>query len=340
MSRQSIQDLADGDQFTEVFLAQDKQLRANRNGNYYVQLEIRDRTGMLMARVWNAGEPLFRSFENGDYVRVSGKVQKFQGALQAILTTLEKVPTESVDPAEFLPRTSRPADQLLARLGQFLHSLKHPALRALGEALWTDEALMRAFCTAPAGVRLHHATIGGLLEHTVTMMEAAERLLPLYPGVDRDLVLLGLVLHDLGKTRELVYQTHFAYSDVGQLLGHIQLGLEILSERQRVAEEWLGEPIPGELLVRLKHLVLSHHGELAHGSPKIPMTAEAMFVHLLDWFDTRMQMVLTEYQNASGGEPGWTGWNQTLSRRFYRGGGSRAERREDLPPSDDPARFT
>ena len=228
MTRRFVEQLADGENVDEVYLVVDKQLRANRNGNLYIQLELRDRTGNISARMWNAGEPLFKSFESGDFLLVKGKVQLFQGSLQLIATNLDKFDSNKVELTEFLPHTKQDINKLLERLKGMVRKVSDPHLRALAETYFIDNEFMRAFARCPAGVKVHHAYVGGLLEHVVTMMDVAEKILPLYPEVNRDLVIMGVFLHDSGKIRELSYGRTFAYSDEGQLLGHLTIGIEML----------------------------------------------------------------------------------------------------------------
>jgi 3'-5' exoribonuclease len=320
MGRRFVDQLRDGDALDEVFLATDKQLRVNRKGAQYVQLMLRDRTGGISARMWNAGDPVFRSFDDGDYLRAEGKVQLFEGSLQVILTHLERIEAEKVEVGDFLPHTEFDVPKLLEKLRLYLLRLANPHLRALAECFLMDEGFVRDFAACPAGVKLHHAYIGGLLEHSVTMMDIADRLAPFYPGVDRDQVLLGVFLHDAGKTRELTYGRAFGYSDEGQLVGHIAIGIEMLTEKVAHVPQLTGEPFPRELLVRLKHLVLSHHGTQEHGSPRVPMTPEAMLLHAIDLMDTRMHMVLRDIKEDRNSLTAWTPYNQTLGRRFYKGG--------------------
>jgi 3'-5' exoribonuclease len=320
MTRQSIGTLRDGDDLDEVFLAGDKQQRVNKNGNPFVQVEVRDRTGGLIARMWNAGDAVFRGFNPGDYVHVMGKVQNFQGNLQIIATNLERVEDEKVDPADFLAHTPHDVAQLEGKLRHYLLGFTNPHLRALAECFLMDDRLAADFRTAPAGVKLHHAYVGGLLEHTVTMMEMADKLCGFYATVQREHVLMGLYLHDIGKTRELTFTRAFGYGDEGQLLGHIHLGLEMLHEKAQKARELTGEPFPRELLLRLKHIIISHHGELAHGSPKPPMTPEAMLVHNIDTMDTHLHMVLRELKDDAKSATAWTPYHANLGRRFYKGG--------------------
>lgn len=318
--RRFVDQLRDGDEIAEVYLATDKQLRANRNGVYYIQFDLRDRSGVLPARVWNAGEPLFRQFENGEYVLVDGKVQLFQGSLQAILTRIERADPKGIDAADFLPRTPHDIGKLTEKLRAMLLRLGDPHLRALAECFLMDDTFMTGFTAAPAGVKLHHAYVGGLLEHTVSMMEIAEKLVPFYPGTDRDLLLMGVFLHDAGKTRELAYARAFGYTDEGQLVGHIPMGVAMLTETAAKVPDLTGEPFPRELMVRLTHMILSHHGTLEFGSPKVPMTPEAMLLHHIDLMDTRMHMVLRDIREDRHNPSAWTPFNPTLGRRLYKGG--------------------
>ena len=228
VTRRFVQSLADGDNIEEVYLVTDKQLRANRNGNLFIQLELRDRTGSISGRLWNAGEQLFRSFEAGDFLLIKGKVQLFQGALQMILNHLDRVGPEKVELADFLPHTEQDVSKLYERLRVLLRKLGNPHLRALAECFLMDEEFVQAFCKAPAGVRNHHAYVGGLLEHVVTMLDAADRLAPLYPELDRDLFLMGVFLHDIGKVRELNFDRVVRLQRRGAVGRPLVIGVEML----------------------------------------------------------------------------------------------------------------
>jgi 3'-5' exoribonuclease len=324
MARQFVDQLSDGANVEEVFLVTDKQLRTNKNGNPYLQVELRDRSRCITARLWNAGEPLFRSFETGDFLFIKGKVQLFQGTLQMILSHFDRVESQKVELTDFLPHTEHDVNKLLERLRTAVLKAGNPHLRALAECYLMDADFMRCLCRAPAGVRVHHAYIGGLLEHLVTMMDVAERVLPLYPDVDRDLVILGVFLHDSGKISELTYDRAFGYSDEGQLLGHLNIGIEMLLEKVAQVPDLTGEPFPRELLLRLKHMILSHHGTLEHGSPKVPMTPEAVALHAIDTLDTRIHICVREIKDDRGTNA-WTQFNQALQRRLYKGGNGGAD---------------
>lgn len=322
MSRRYVEQLRDGDTLDDVYLVTDKQLRANRNGNLYLLLELRDRTGGISARLWNAGDQTARTFDPGDFLHASGKVQLFQGTLQVILNTIDRVEPQKVELTDFLPHTEQSIPKLMDRLKGYLLKLGNPHLRALAECYLMDDAFMRGFTTCPAGVKLHHAYVGGLLEHVVSMMDAADRLLPLYPGVDRDLLLVGVFLHDSGKVRELTYTRAFGYSDEGQLVGHLAIGVALLEQMSAKVPDLTGEPVPREVMLRLRHMILSHHGTLEWGSAKVPMTPEAMLLHLIDMTDTRMHQVMRELREDRNNPSAWTPYNPNLGRRMYKGGGN------------------
>lgn len=321
MARRFVKELGDGEMLEEVYLVIEKQLRSNRQGNPYIQVELRDRTGSISARLWNAGENLFRTFEEGDFLKIKGKVQLYQGALQIILSHLDRVAPEQVDLPEFLPQTEQDVSKLLDRLRGFLLRLGNPHLRALGECFLMDNELVRNLCRAPAGVRNHHAYLGGLLEHVVTMLDAADRLAPLYPALDHDVFLMGIFLHDIGKLRELGYGKVFSYTDEGQLVGHLIIGVEMLNEKAASVPELTGEPFPKELLLRLKHMIVSHHGTYEFGSPKLPMTAEAIALHHLDNFDAKVHSFTRDIREDRN-QSAWTPYSQSTQRRLFKGGGN------------------
>jgi 3'-5' exoribonuclease len=325
MPRRFIRDLSDGNEIDDVYLVADKQLRANRNGNLYLQVELRDRSGSISARMWNAGEHLFRSFENSDFLLAKGKVQLFQGSLQIILSHIERTEVEKIELADFLPHTEQDVGKLFDRLRGTMLKLGNPHLRALAEIFFMDDEFTRGFCQVPAGVRNHHAYLGGLLEHVVTLLDAAERVLPVYPDVDRDLLLMGVFLHDAGKVRELSYARDFAYTDEGQLVGHLVIGVEMLNEKAARVPDLTGEPFPTELLLRLKHMILSHHGTYEFGSPKLPMTPEAIALACLDNLDAKVHSFTRDIREDKNQTSSWTPFSQSLQRRLFKGTAAEAD---------------
>ncbi|WP_165232231.1 3'-5' exoribonuclease YhaM family protein [Aquisphaera insulae] len=319
MSRRFVNQLTHGDSVDESYLVADKQLRANRQGNLYLQLELRDKTGSVGARLWNATEELARTFEPGDFLRVRGKTQIFQGSLQIILTHVDVLDRNRIEPEDFLPQSSQNVARLMARLREVLLAMHNPHLKALVECFLIDDEFVRKFTSAPAGIKNHHAYQGGLLEHVVTILNVADRILDLYPEVDRDLLLTGIFLHDVGKIEELSYDRAFAYTDEGQLVGHLVMGVEILTDRIRSTKALTGEPFPADLALRLKHMIVSHHGSYEFGSPKLPMTVEAIALHYLDNLDAKIHAFSREIRDDPSRDSAWTPFQQSIGRRLYKG---------------------
>ena len=319
MTRLYVNQLANGDNIDEVFLVADKQLRANRQGNLYLHLDLRDKTGSVGARLWNVSESLARRFEPGGYLHAKGKVQVFQGALQVILSNIDTVDSTDIEHAEFLPQSVRDAGKLLARCREVMRGLNNHHLRALAELFLIDDEFVRKFTTAPAGIKNHHAYSGGLLEHVVTMLNAASRITDLYPEVDRDLLLAGIFVHDLGKIDELSYERTFGYTDEGQLVGHLVMGVALMREKLAKVADLTGEPFPNELRLRLEHMIVSHHGAYEFGSPKLPMTPEAIALNCLDNLDAKIHLFAREIRDDPSRESNWTPFHPNLGRKLYKG---------------------
>lgn len=320
MPRRFVRELTNGESIDEVFLVSEKQIRPTRNGTTYLHLDLRDRTGVIAARLWNVNEQQTRAFEKGDFLAIRGRVQQFQGALQLIISSFERIEPQAVDPADFLPHTEQDVDQLLIKLRGYLRGMNNPQLRRLAECFLIDQDFMALFARVPAGVRNHHAYLGGLLEHVVSLMDLVDRVAPLYPAIDRDLLLMGVFLHDIGKVRELSSASGLTYTDEGQLVGHIVLGVEMLNEKVRYMHQMNGDSLPDEILWRLKHMIVSHHGELEMGSPVIPMTPEAIALHHLDNLDAKVHSFVRDIKEDRGQGTSWTSFSPSLNRRLYKGG--------------------
>lgn len=319
MPRRFVNQLTEQETVDQPFRAADKQLRPNRNGDLYLQVELSDRTGTIGARMWNVSEDIYSAFENGDFVHVSGKTQLFQGAMQLIATRLVRLDPSSVNEDEFIAIPSIEVDKLLVRLAELLRSMTNPHLQTLAECFLLDEELMAKLTRAPAGVKHHHAYPGGLLEHLVNLMEVVHRIAPCYPQIDRDLLLMGAFLHDLGKVDELTYDRELAYSDEGQLIGHLVMAVGMLEQKGREAEKLAGEPVPAETMLRLKHMVISHHGEYEYGSPKLPMTLEAVALYCLDNLDAKVFAFYQQLRDDPNVGSAWTHFNPTLNRKLFKG---------------------
>jgi len=318
MARRFVAELVDRDAVDEVYQVADKKLRPNRNGDLYLQLDLSDRTGAVSARLWNATEDLYRSFQEGDFVRIEGRAQVYQGEMQIIASRVSKVSPEKVDLTEFLPHTAQQLDRLTLRLRELLRSLNDVHLRNLAECFLIDDEFMSKFTRCPAGIKTHHAYLGGLLEHVVTLMELAARITPFYPQLNRDLLLMGVFLHDMGKIDELAYDTSFRYTDEGQLVGHLVMAVGILETKVREAEKLAGEPLPKDLVLRLKHMIVSHHGQYEYGSPKLPMTLEAVVLWQLDNLDAKLQSFHQQMLDDPNVDSLWTLYNPSLGRKLFK----------------------
>jgi 3'-5' exoribonuclease len=320
--RRYVCQLGHNEQVSQVFLASDKQLRPNRNGNLYLQLQLSDRSGAIATRLWNASENDYRAFENGDYVLVDGATQLFQGNMQMIANSIRRARPDEVEEEHFIVLQSDQIDRLARRLAEMLRGLRTPELRNLAECFLMDTDFMSKFTTAPAGMKNHHAYKGGLLEHVVGLMELVQIVAPRYPQLDQEKLLIGAFLHDAAKTDELSYDRDIAYTDEGQLLGHMILAISMIDEKVREAERLSGEPIAHSLVTEIKHMVISHHGEYEYGSAKLPMTLEAVALHHLDNLDAKLASFTQLIKDCPNVESNWTQYHSNLGRKLYKGAGS------------------
>jgi 3'-5' exoribonuclease len=316
--RRYINQLAEREQIDQIFLVADKQLRVNRNGNLYLQLRLSDKTGTLTGMLWNANENIDQSVSTGGFLRVQGATQTHNGQLQIIVTRIEPADPRLVDEADFVTMRSEDVDRLAARLAELLRGVANVHLRSLAESFLADEKFMAKFTSAPAGIKNHHAYRGGLVAHVVSLMEVCRVVAPLYPELDAELLLLGAFLHDAGKIDELTYERDFGYSDEGQLIGHVVMIIGLVDAKAKEASTRSGQEFPPDLLLQLKHLIVSHHGEYEFGSPKLPMTLEAIALHLLDNLDAKLYSVAQILREDTSSESNWTSFNPSLSRKFYK----------------------
>jgi 3'-5' exoribonuclease len=319
MSRHYVSQLAHNEQVDQVFLASSKQLRPNRNGNLYLQVDLSDRSGSINARLWNASETDYKNFENGDYVHVDGSTQLFQGNIQLIATRIRKARPDEVNEADYKTLQSDEIQQFQHRLTKILGKLQSRPLSRLVDAFLSDKDFMAKFTQAPAGMKNHHAYQGGLLEHVVNLMELILVVAPCYPQLNLDKLLVGAFLHDVAKVDELSYDRDIAYTDEGQLLGHLVLAISMIDEKIRQIVQQDGQPFPKQLLTEIKHLVLSHHGQYDYGSPKLPMTLEAITLHLLDNLDAKLANFTQLMSDCPNLDSRWTQYHANLGRKLYKG---------------------
>ena len=299
-----IKDYKDGDRFFDIYLCKFKQSAVTKNGKPYENVILQDKTGTIDAKIWDPNNAGICEFDALDYVEVYGEVNSFQGALQVNVKRVRKCQEGEYDPADYLPVSSKNIELMYTELLEYISSVKNKYLRALlEEMLVKDEKLVTAFKKSSAAKSVHHGFVGGLLEHTLSVVKLCDYYCTAYPILNRDLLLAAAMCHDIGKTRELSLFPANDYTDEGQFLGHIIIGTEMVGEVIR--------KIPGfpEMLAsQLKHCILAHHGEYEYGSPKKPAIIEALALNFADNTDAKMQTFMEVLQGTK--ETGWLGYNR------------------------------
>jgi 3'-5' exoribonuclease len=292
---------------TTSFVVAAKQVKPKKTGDPYLALTLADRTGHIDAKVWDNVADIMASFEQDDFVKVRGLINKYNGRFQLTVHKLKRLEELELDYSDYLPKTTKDVDELWRTLREFVASLRNPHLQALLESFINDPEIAPAYRTAPAAKTLHHAYIGGLLDHVVSLFKLCDLACRNYPQIDRDLLLAGAFLHDIGKVHELSYARSFAYTTRGQLLGHMIIELEMLQAK-------LPPDFPAELKTLLEHMIISHHGQYDFGSPKLPMFPEALMLHYLDDLDSKMESMRAQFEREAEVESPWTSYNTSLAR--------------------------
>jgi 3'-5' exoribonuclease len=302
-------DLTPGQSVQAVFLVHSKDVRQKRTGEPYLSLVFQDRSGDIDAKMWDNVAGVLDAFERDDFVKVKGEVQLFQNRLQITVHSLQRIPDSDVDLADFLPASQRPPAEMFAELQAIVASLSNPHLKTLLDNILSDPEIASRYQLAPAAKGIHHAWLGGLLEHVLSLCAQARFMAAHYPAIDLDLLLTGVVLHDIGKITELEYSRSFSYSVEGGLLGHMQIGLRIVADH-------LPAGFPPKLRSLVEHMILSHHGQLEFGSPKLPVFPEALLLHHLDNLDSKMAAIFAALEKERATPGPWTGYNAALERSF------------------------
>lgn len=319
MTRRFINELRPGDRIEDdVFLIQSKDLRTTNQANLYIHAVLADRTGQIVARQWQATEAMFQQMTESDFMRFKGRVENYKGNPQFIIDGMRPADPGSFEIADFLPTTKHDINTMWGRVQEILTGIKHPDLTALIAEFTGDAELMDGFRRSPAAVTMHHAYIGGLLEHTLQLMELSLQVIPLYPKLSLDLVLTGVFLHDIGKAKELSYDTRIGYSDEGQLVGHIAQAVCWIDKKADAVAAKTKKPFPDQLRWVLQHIVLSHHGQYVFGSPKLPAIPEAAAIHYLDNLDAKVNMLLGEIENDADPVSHWTNYVRALETKVFK----------------------
>ncbi len=294
---------------TSTFVCVSKQVKPKKTGEPYLALTLGDRSGQVEAKMWDNVEEAINAFEQDDFVKIKGLLNKYKNRFQITIHKLRKLGESEVDFADYLPKTTKDIGELWQTLAGFIATFENPYLKALVESFMADPEIAEAYRNAPAAKTLHHAYIGGLLDHVVSLFRSCDLMCRNYPQINRDLLLTGAFFHDIGKIHELTYNRSFSYTTRGQLLGHMIIELEMLQEKL--------EQIPGfpnELKTLVEHLIISHHGQYDFGSPKLPMFPEALMLHYLDDLDSKMESMRANFERDAESEEGWTGYNPSLGR--------------------------
>jgi 3'-5' exoribonuclease len=302
-------DLAPNEAITAIFLVLSKEIRQKKTGEPYLSLHLADKTGEVEAKMWDNVAEVMDTFDRDDFVKVKGLVQVYQNRSQFTIHRVRRVEEDEVDLADFFPCSERDPEEMYAELRGIISGLQNQHLRALLESVFDDAPTAALYKMAPAAKTIHHACRGGLIEHVLSMCTLARFTAAHYKNIDLELLLTGVMLHDIGKIEELTYARSFGYSAAGQLLGHIVLGLRLLGAKFEKLPNF-----PPKLRMLVEHLIISHHGELEYGSPKVPEFAEAVLLHHLDNMDSKMETVRNALQRDKSVEGEFTGWVAPLER--------------------------
>jgi 3'-5' exoribonuclease len=302
----------DNETVTSYFALASLQVRERKQGGQFLALILADKTGTMEARMWEEFADALASCGEGCYVKAQGVVSRYQGRFQITLQKLRFAAKSEIDPADYQPATKFDVDEMWSELRGYVAAFTNEDLKRLVFAFLDDEAIGAAYRTAPAAKVLHHAWLGGLLEHVLTLVRVCLATVPFYPEVDPDLLVTGAILHDIGKVRELSWKSSFSYTLEGQMIGHISIAQGMLREKLQVLQ-----PFPDRLRVLVEHMILSHHGKYEFGSPKLPMTPEAILLSALDDLEAKMQNMRAEFgKELANGKPGtgMTDWVRSMER--------------------------
>ena len=312
MKKLFIKDLEPDPSITSFFLVHEKEVRSTANGKTYLRMELGDRTGTVEARMWDQFEAPAKEVNRDDFIKVQARVELYRNRPQLTLQQFRVAKPEEIDLGDFLPRTSYDVEELYKKILDFIEEIKSPWLKRLCSRILTDPRSVERFKRAPAAKSMHHAYIGGLIEHVVSLCGLAKLIAAHYPELDLDLLLTAALLHDVGKLDELCYERAVSYSVEGQLLGHIVMEVESVAKVMDSIEGF-----PERLKTVVQHMLISHHGEYEFGSPKLPMIREALAFHYMDDLDSKMGAIRAALAVDSG-EPDWSAYSGALGRKFLR----------------------
>ena len=320
-----VEQLKEGDRFDDVFLVKSVRLSETKAGKSYLILTVMDRSGELSGPIWDNVDACQKVCVQGGFVQLRGMVQSFRDKPQLKVEAVHEIPRDQVDLADFVVATTRDTQEMAEELQRLIRSVKDPFLRKLLGHFFRSGSILEKFLIAPAAKGIHHAYAGGLLEHCLSMARVADVLSAHYQGINRSLLITGVLLHDIGKVEELAMDVGFVdYTDRGRLKGHLVIGSEMVSAAVAKIEGF-----PTDLLQQVQHLILSHHGRQEFGSPIVPMTVEALLLSFIDDVDAKMNLIEQLRRRMQGGALQWTEYQRSLERFLYLSGfGDKAEAEE------------
>ncbi|MEI6234321.1 MAG: HD domain-containing protein [Planctomycetota bacterium] len=316
IERTCVKDFAAGQEVEGIYLVVEAVVRAAKNGSKYIQGSFCDKTGTIPVRQWDATDPMFAEYRQGGYIKIRGRIELYKNAMQMIVFAAQNADGEKVNPADFLPISVRPLDEMERELDALIETFTDPDYKMLLQTIFADKDTRAKFVKGPAAASIHHAWCGGLIEHVLSACKTAQSIAEQRPYLNRDLLMIGVLLHDIGKIEELDAGPGFSYTDTGRLCGHIVLGA-LLAERNILKIE----NFPKKKRDLVIHMILSHHGSLEYGSPVLPYTAEAVALHHLECLDAKVQGIQTiiERERASGNESAWSDFARVVDGRIYKG---------------------
>ncbi len=302
----------DGDRIEDIFLVKVKQQLFRKDGNPYLMLKVCDKTGTVDGKVWDNVEEMTGRFSGDDFIMIKGVMSSYQGTKEINIKAVERVGDGMVDLKDFVPVSDYDFDVLEKQLYTVIASLKNPFLKKLLTLFYEDREFMELFRIAPAAKDIHHAFLGGLLEHSLEIVDLCRDIKNHYKEIDLDLLITGAILHDVGKVRELKYRRSLDYTDEGRLVGHIMIGVEMVDEKIRIIADF-----PARLAMLIRHLIVSHQGTYEWGSPKAPQTLEALILHNMDDLSAKVN-IFRKAMQADSGEGDFTSFNKPLGRYLYK----------------------
>lgn len=309
-----IKDIRPGDKILDSFLVAEKNLAFSQKGSPYLNLRLKDRTGEVEGKIWENADEWDKQFKKGDVIQVQSRAVSFKNTLQLSIHDIEKLDEPDINPADFFPTAGRDIEEMFTELMSYVGEMETPYLKSLLESFFKDEAIAMLFKKAPAAKTFHHVYIGGLLEHTLSVVQLLEQVADHYNGIDRDMLITGGLLHDIGKIYEFSYDRIIDYSDQGRLVGHIVIGVEMLDKKIATINDF-----PEHAAMELRHLLLSHHGTQEFGSPKRPKTLEALIVHYIDDLDAKVNAFQGYIDESPDDDSKWTPFHRLFERFIYKG---------------------